>query len=419
MKKILVRGPVLSRSGYGEQTRFALRSLRAHEDRFDIYIVPTGWGQTSWISTDDKERQWMDSVIEKTAMYMSQGGQFDMSLQVTIPNEWEKIAPINIGYTAGIETNMVAPVWIEKGQLMDKIILVSNHAKQVYETTTYEARNDQTGEHIKDYRCQTPMEVVNYPVRDIEPQPLDLKLGPDFNFLVVAQWGPRKNIENTVKWFVEEFIDQEVGLVVKTFTANNSIMDRYHTKGNIDRILSAYPNRKCKIYVLHGDMKDGELASLYTHPKIKSLITLAHGEGFGLPIFEAAYNGLPVIAPAWSGQCDFLFAPVKEKKKKVMKALFGKVEYTIAPIDESVVWENVLIKDSMWCYPDQGSYKMRLRDVYKDYDKYLKMAKKLKNFIVSNFRKEDKYKQFADAVYEEEQFEVSEWLDNLNTQMHE
>ena len=28
--------------------------------------------------------------------------------------------------------------------------------------------------------------------------------------------GPRKNMENAVKWWVEEFIDQKVGLVIKT-----------------------------------------------------------------------------------------------------------------------------------------------------------------------------------------------------------
>ena len=37
-KKIFVRGPVLSQSGYGEQSRFALRALRSREDLFEIYI---------------------------------------------------------------------------------------------------------------------------------------------------------------------------------------------------------------------------------------------------------------------------------------------------------------------------------------------------------------------------------------------
>ena len=36
-KTIILRAPVLTRSGYGEQSRFALRALRSREDLFDIY----------------------------------------------------------------------------------------------------------------------------------------------------------------------------------------------------------------------------------------------------------------------------------------------------------------------------------------------------------------------------------------------
>ena len=99
-KKILVRGPVLSRSGYGEQARFALRSLRKHEDRFDIYLINTNWGATGWTAQDDEERQYVDFLIQKTFHYTQSKGQFDISLQVTIPNEWERLAPVNVGYTS-------------------------------------------------------------------------------------------------------------------------------------------------------------------------------------------------------------------------------------------------------------------------------------------------------------------------------
>ena len=47
-KKVLVRGPCLSQSGYGEHARMVLRSLRSREDLFDIYIIPTSWGHTGW-----------------------------------------------------------------------------------------------------------------------------------------------------------------------------------------------------------------------------------------------------------------------------------------------------------------------------------------------------------------------------------
>ena len=64
MRKIIVRGPALSRSGYGEQTRFALRSLRAYEDEFDIFLINTNWGRTGWDWEDTEERRWMDDIEE-------------------------------------------------------------------------------------------------------------------------------------------------------------------------------------------------------------------------------------------------------------------------------------------------------------------------------------------------------------------
>ena len=107
-RKIFVRGPVLSQSGYGEQSRFALRALKSREDLFDIYIQPTPWGQTGWIWNNDEFRQWMDSRINLTSqMIANQTFQPDMSLQITIPNEFQKICPVNIGYTAGIGSKKV------------------------------------------------------------------------------------------------------------------------------------------------------------------------------------------------------------------------------------------------------------------------------------------------------------------------
>jgi GT2 family glycosyltransferase len=147
-------------------------------------------------------------------------------------------------------------------------------------------------------------------------------------------------------------------------------------------------------------MKDGELTSLYKHPKIKAMVTLSHGEGFGLPLFEAAYNDLPVIAPAWSGQCDFLFAPIKEKKnnKFKLKPLFAKVEYTMQPIQPEAVWDGVLQADSMWCYPSESSYKSRLREVHKDYGRFVSQAKTLNKWIRGTFVAEELYEEFSEAV---------------------
>lgn len=398
-KKILVRGPALSRSGYGEHCRFLLRSLRKLEDNLDIYIINTDWGQLSWVSEDNDDRRWIDKILEKTVTYRNEGGTFDISAQVTIPNEWEKLAPINIGVTAGIESNLVSPEWVEKSMLMDRIITISEHSKNVYLNSTYQATNNSTGEVIDDFRCTTPIDVVHYPVREYEDTQLSLDLDYDFNFVCVAQWGVRKNLDNTIRWFVEEFKDDEVGLVIKTSLIKNNLYDRAETKRKLDIILKDYESRKCKIYLLHGSMTNSEMMSLYKEPKIKAFITLAHGEGFGLPIFEAAYNGLPVIAPDWSGQSDYLHMKVKNKKgKSKVKPMFSKVNYTLGNIQESARWPAVLQEESKWCYPEAGSYKKCLREIYKDYGRFKKQARQLEKWIRSEFEEEKQHKLFAEKV---------------------
>ena len=100
--------------------------------------------------------------------------------------------------------------------------------------------------------------------------------------------GPRKNFTNAIGWWIEEFIDQNVGLIVKTNMRGNSRMDLEATERALKGLLSLYPDRKCKVYLLHGDLSAGQMTGLYTHPKVKAIINIAHGEGFGLPLFEAA-----------------------------------------------------------------------------------------------------------------------------------
>ena len=402
MSKIVVRGPALSRSGYGEHTRFLLRSLRKHEDVLDIYLLNVPWGQTGWIWEDDEERRWIDNILGKTSVYINQGGAFDLSAQVTIPNEWEKLAPINIGVTAGIETTKVSPQWIEKSTVVDKIVTISAHAKNVYENTSYQARNEATGEIINDFKCTTPIEVVHYPIRDFEPAEVDLQLDYDFNFLTIAQISPRKNIHNTIKWFVETFKEQKVGLVVKLNIKCNSYQDRCETVKGLSALLENHKDRKCKVYLLHGSMTDHEMSALYKNPKIKSYLTLAHGEGFGLPIFEAVCNELPVIAPDWSGHVDFLYVPVKDKKtkKEKLKAHYADVKYSLKPVQNDAVWDGVLQKDSMWCYAEEGSYKNRLREVYKDYNRFKSQAKKLNKWVRENFSAEGQYDKFYQCFEE-------------------
>lgn len=391
-KKIFVRGPVLSQSGYGEQSRFALRALKSREDLFDIYIQPINWGQTGWIWQEDEMRQWMDRrVLETQVLLQKQQLHPDISLQITIPNEFEKLCAINIGYTAGIETTKVAPQWLEKGNLMDKILVVSQHAKSSYVNTVAQAQNQQTGETFP-YKLETPVEVVweNTPMSSEVEEIPGFDPRHDFNFLCVSQMGPRKNLENTIKWFVEEFIDQEVGLVLKSNLKSNSVIDKEHIEASLSSLLATYPDRKCSVSLLHGDLSEGQMRALYEHDKVKAMVNISHGEGFGLPLFEAARSALPIIAVGWSGQMDFLNFENKD--------YFLRVKHELKQVQQSVVWNGVIEVDSMWAYADQGSYKMALRQMFKKHDGFAKQAKELQILVNEGFSDEKLFEGFVDSI---------------------
>jgi glycosyltransferase involved in cell wall biosynthesis len=403
MKKVCIKGPFLTQSGYGHHARTVIRALRTREDLFDIYLHPITWGKTNWLWQDDEERRWIDLALEKTIAYNNKHSGnpiFDISIQVTIPNEWAKIARYNIGVTAGIETTKISPQWIEKSEIVDKILTISKHSKDVFVNTVYEATRNDTGEEVT-FKCQKPVEYINYPVRKFDSVELDLNLTTDFNFLAVAQISPRKNIEQLIKCFIEKFQDEEnVGLVIKANMAKNSLIDRINSANIIKQSVLQYGEKKCKIYLLHGFLNDNEMASLYTHPKIKAMVSTTHGEGFGLPLFESAYYGLPVIATDWSGHLDFLYKPTKQKNGKIKnKHLFSKISYTLGPVQKSAVWDGVLEKESMWAYPEEGSIKMNLGELYKDHGRFKKRAKELQKWVCEEFTEEKIYKQYVKYIF--------------------
>ena len=427
MKKIIIKAPALSRSGYGEQTRFALRALRQREDILDLYLINTPWGQTGHIIEQTEERTWLESLMTKHNAHVSTGGTYDASLQVSIPNEWEPMAPVNIGFTAGIETTKVAPEWIVKGNQMNRIFVVSNHSKNVYETTTCSVQEDNTGKVIENYSLQRPISVTNYAIRKADPVPLEgVNLDYDVNFLCVSQWGPRKNFSQTLRRFLVEFQHDEVGLIVKTNITSDSVMDRRGTERALKGLLHEFPERKCKVYMIHGTISEGNLAWLYTHKKVLALINIAHGEGFGLPLFEAACHGLPLVTIAWGGQADFIYAPNKKGK---MRPHIAKVDYTLQPVQPEAVWNGVIQPDSMWAFPDGNSYCHALREVYKNPARFKSQAKKLQKHILANFTEEEMYDDVLTAFWPEEAWgpietaseylDLEGWLENLDTEVHD
>ena len=147
-------------------------------------------------------------------------------------------------------------------------------------------------------------------------------------------------------------------------------------------------------------MNEQEIHSLYVHPKIKAMLNFGHGEGFGLPLFEAAYSGLPVITHDFGGQKDFLYAPKKSKKgTEKLRPHFSKVNYDLRPVQKEVLWKGVIEPNMNWAYPNSSSCKLAMREAVKNYGLLQGEAKRLKNWLEQEFEEKLCYFKFIDAIF--------------------
>ena len=363
MKELmLICAPVSSRSGYGAHARDLVSSFIEH-DKYDIKIHDVRWGNCPRNALNPKnpnDKKILDCILTEQSL----NKQPEIYVDIRIPNEFETHGSrLNIGITAGIETNAVSQPWIDACNKMDLVIVPSEHAKGGFVNSIYDKFQnmpDGSQQKVGEYKLEKPMEVlfegadenIYKPIENASLNYVD-DIKEDFNYLMVGQWGKggygedRKDIGRTIKIFLEAFANKEnqPGLILKTQGATFSIIDREDILGKIKEIKNQFPLdwKLPNIYVLHGDLTDEEMNKLYNHPKVKCMVSFTHGEGFGRPLLEASMTGLPIMVSNWSGHLDFL-----DGEKTIL------IPGSTNVVPKSAVWENIIIPESSWFTIDEG-----------------------------------------------------------------
>lgn len=385
MKRVLLRGPILSRSGYGEHARQVYSYLESVPD-IDVKIQVLPWGITPWHLNPDDLGGMVGRILSKTLPGGDPKG-YDVSVQVQLPNEWDtSIATKNIGVTAAIETTFANPSWVNPHcEKMDLVIVPSEHAKKSLTTAG---------------ACSTSIEVVPecyYEELTAEGTPIDLSLSTRFNFLTVGVLTgmtpdtDRKNLFYLLKWFVEEFKnDPDVGLVIKTNRGRETSIDRKGTAILLQKILMELGHKGTpKIHLLHGSMSRAEMNSLYKDERIKAFISATRGEGFGLPHIEAAASGLPVIATNWSAHKEFL-----DKGKWI------RVDYDLVSVPQEKIDNQIFVEGMKWANPKEESFKKSLRKFYEKPDLPKKWSEDLSKTILKDYSLDEAKSKYASFLGE-------------------
>lgn len=399
MNKLLVhvRAPVLTLSGYGVHSRQIMDFLLS-DSRFEVFLESINWGGCAYIHNDPRLNEYYKCIL-KFQRAKEQNTKFDLSIHVSIPNEFQRTSQFNIGVTAGIEVDRITRKWVEKCNEMDLIIVPSKFSKNVLTGTVYEWMNPQNGQR-GEFRIIKPVEIIPEWFEELLEVPnLNLSFDTEINFLHVGQWGnkgtfgeDRKNIADLIRLFYSTFKDNsKIGLVLKANIINNSEEDFFHIQKRLTEIKSNFKDAKCKLYLIHDTLTPEQMWSLYKHPQIKAFVSLTHGEGYGLPLLEAAAAGLPVIATDWSGHVDFL------RKKHG----YIPLEYDLVEIPECQVWDEVIDKGSRWAKVRDENVIKRLRKFADSPTLIIKEARKNIEWLNKNFSKKvilNKWKEFFDKL---------------------
>ena len=385
MKKLmLICAPVTSRSGYGAHARDLTHAFIKH-NKYDVKIMDVPWGDCPRNALDknnENDKILLDCILQEPKL----DKQPDVYVDIRIPNEFQTYGKFNIGITAGIETTAVSNVWLECCNKMDLIIVPSEHSKTGFVNALYEKMQqtpDGNQQKVGELKLEKPIEVLfegadEDVYKPIDNSSLDLvdDIKEDFCFLHVGQWTKggygedRKDIAKLVKIFYESFANKKEhpALLLKTNGATYSIMDREDCLNKIKDLKSRFPKdwNLPNVYLLHGSLSDEEINKLYNHPKVKAFVSLTHGEGFGRPLLEATMTGLPVIASAWSGHCDFL--------SQEDSLLLGG---TLVKVPDSQLWKDIIVKDSQWFNVNETQAYKALNYCFKEVDEVKQRADNL------------------------------------------
>ena len=355
----VISSPFDTYSGYGARARDVIKAILA-TDQYDVKLLSQRWGNTPFGFCKDNP-EWahlLDLIITPPLTKKP-----DIWMQITVPNEFQPVGTYNIGVTAGIETTVVPGEWIEGVNRMDLNLVSSNHSKNIFLQTEM-TRN--TGEVVK---VEKPIEVlfeganIDIYKPTTEPCSVDFDIPESFAYLFVGHWmqgdigEDRKNVGLLVKAFYETFKNKKnkPALILKTSQVGSSYMDREEILRRIQIIKNTtnsddLPN----IYLLHGEFTDEEMNSIYNHSKVKAMVSLTKGEGFGRPLLEFSLTKKPIIVSGWSGHMDF----INPEFSVVLGGNLANVHPSVA--------NQFLLKESQWFNPDHSQIGNSLRGVFEN-----------------------------------------------------
>ena len=369
-RKILFWAPVEDISGYAVMSRAIIRTFE--DAGFELAIAPQKWSSPSFAFFSAEDRDALDEKIGRTREDC--GLVFQMGLPTQFRNF--RISVPTIGYTT-LEAFPWCHDWVVGCNRMSTLYVLSEF--------------DRTNAYSSGVSCPVEIVVPQNPfLKETEESKISdfkLKVPTEFNFLCIGQMTKydRKNIRKLIRLFLAAFQgNKEVGLIVKTYMRDNSLIDYAETVASLAR--ECYKREYPKVYLVHGTFPESSMSMFYDNAD--AYICLSKAEGLCLPVLEAVRRKIPVVAPYYSGYTTYL-----------KKEYSPFVDYRMVKVDFD--WPGVFGRHQSWCDPIEESVVETMRSLVRGEGDYSNLVESQARYL-ERIWETHQFKGFPEELFKKE-----------------
>jgi glycosyltransferase involved in cell wall biosynthesis len=322
-------GPLFDYSGYGEANRHAAAAL----DAVGIRVIGQPVSYTAESSDFGKIGQTMQRLSENK-------GKYSIKIIHTTPDQYTKYMEdglYHIGHffweTDGIPEDFVAGL-----KLMDEIWTGSDANADAIRRSLPDAIIRVYPQAIETERewPETPYEINNF---------------DGFLFYSIFEWTDRKNPQALLEAYWQEFQNNEnVGLLIKTYFRNFDLKNKRMIRDQIAQFKRKSGLDKFPRVFLYMDLMDRSHI-MRLHKTGNCYVSPHRGEGWGLPIAEAALAGNPIIATGYGGIAEWM--------KKADAAMI--LDYEMVPLKGMAHSAKWYTPEQRWADPDCEALRANMR----------------------------------------------------------